>query len=219
MKTTLPIIALSLLALCRATAAPNSFESELFPPDFLMNQHEAIGLNETQLHEIQSVVQDAQPKFETLKSELEDRGKSLQDAVHQPTPDMAKTEELLRAFLPKENEMKLLQFHLLLTLRSKLTPDQVAKARELRAQSTSLSNSNSNSNASDPNEGLRDRLQKKFEQLKTAVQARAAGGQPPDDIIAKAHEIQQLVQDGKPQEAEKQLDALLATLPGAKPNP
>lgn len=213
MKITLALIAISLLALFRAAAAPNPIESELFPPDFLMDQHEALGLNQTQLQEIQSIVQDAQPKFESLKGQMEERMKALQDALHQTQPDMAQTEEKLRTMLTQENEMKLLQVHLMLTLRSKLTPEQVEKARQLRQQHAAQTT------GADPRQGLQERLQKKFGQLKSAVEARAAGGQPPEEIVAKAHEIQQLVHDGKPVEAEKQLDALLSSLSDTKAKP
>jgi Spy/CpxP family protein refolding chaperone len=213
MKTTACLLTFCAFALLRATAAPNPIESEFFPPDFLFSQHEALGLNETQIKDLQAIVQDVQPKFESLKGQLEERVKTLQDALHQPNPDIPKTEEKLRAMLSQENEMKALQLHLLLTLRGKLTPEQVDKARQLRAQTASTSTSG------DPTNGLRERLQAKFEQLKTAVEAQAAGGQPPEETVAKAREIQQLVQDGKPQEAENQLDALLATMPNAKAKP
>src|SRR5258708_164477 len=150
MKSILPFLALSLLALFRAAAAPNPIESELIPPDFLFAQREALGLNETQLRDIQATVQDVQPKFAALKGQLEERMKAFQEALHQAQPDITQAEDKLRAMLAQENEMKVLQVHLLLTLRSKLTPEQLEKARQLRAQS--------NPTASDPNDALRQRL-------------------------------------------------------------
>jgi hypothetical protein len=117
----------------------------------------------------------------------------------------------MRAMLAQETEMKLLQMRLMLSLRNKLTPEQVEKARQLRPQSPVAS--------SNPADGLRERLQGKFEKLRSAVEARAAGGQPPEELITKARAIQQLVQDNKPLEAERQLDALLSTLSDAKPKP
>ena len=228
MKTTSCLSAFFALTLLHASAAPNPVESELFPPDFLFSQHEALGLNETQIQDMQATVRDAAPKFESMKSQLEERAKAFQDAIHQDKPDITQADDKLHSMLLQENEMKQLQMHVMLTLRSKLTPDQVAKARALRAQSTSggsapgasASSPSSSSANPDPTNGLRERLQAKFEQLKTAVQAEAsATGQPPEDIVTKAHEIQQLVQTGKPEEAEKELDALLATLSATKAKP
>jgi Spy/CpxP family protein refolding chaperone len=203
--------AVSLVAVAQEGHAPNPIEAELFPPDFLIAQREALGLNETQLQDLQAIVQDVQPKFESLKTQLEDRGKALKEALHQPHPDSAQAEDKMRALLAQETEMKLLQLRLMLGLRSKLTPEQVDKARQLRPQYSGADHN--------PLEGLQQRLQAKFEKLKAAVEARAAGGQPPEELINKAHEIQQLVQNNKPLEAERQLDALLSTLPEAKPKP
>jgi Spy/CpxP family protein refolding chaperone len=210
MKTPLRLLAILVLACAPAIAEPNPIEGELFPPDFLFSQREALGLSDTQIQDLQAIVQDVQPKFESLKSQLEERGKAFQEALHQPKPDIDQTEEKLRAMLTQENQMKLLQVRLMLTLRSKLTPEQVEKARQLRPHSVASGN---------PNAGLAQRLQAKFEKLKAAVEARAVGGQPPEEIVAKAREIQQLVQNGKPQEAEHELDALLATLGEAKAKP
>src|SRR5258708_4014650 len=104
MKTTLLLVATSLLAFLHTTTAQNPMESELFPPDFLFAQREALGLNESQLQDIQAIVQDVQPKFETLKGQLEERAKAFQEALHQAKPDIALTEEKLRKMLAQENE-------------------------------------------------------------------------------------------------------------------
>jgi Spy/CpxP family protein refolding chaperone len=209
MKTTIQLFAILALAFVRASAAPNPIEAEFFPPDFLISQREALGLNESQFHDIQAIMQEAPAKFETLKSQLEERVRAFQEALHQAKPDVAQTEEKLRAMLAQENEMKLAQFRLMLSLRNTLTPEQLEKARQLRPQPQ----------AGGGPDGLPQRLQAKFERLKSVIEARASGGQPPDEIIGKAREIQQLVQNGKPQEAEQQLDALLSSLPEAKAKP
>jgi Spy/CpxP family protein refolding chaperone len=214
MKTILCFFALLTLAGSCLTAEPapnkdNPIEMELFPPELLFSQHEALGLSDTQMHELQATIQDAQPKFESLKGQLEERTKALKDALHQPKPDIAQTEEKLRTMLAEENEMKVFQLHLMLTLREKLTPEQVEKARQLRPHF----------NGANPNQGLAERLQAKFAKLRGLVEARAAGGAPPEEIVAKAQEIRQLVEGGKPNDAERELDALLSTLetPNAKP--
>jgi Spy/CpxP family protein refolding chaperone len=214
MKTVLCFVAILNLVCARVLAEPvaenaNPFEMELFPPEFLISQHEALGLTETQLQDLQAVMQDTQPKFESLKGELEERAKALKDALHQTKPDIAQTEEKLRTMLSKENEMKLLQVHLMLTLRDKLTPEQVEKARQLRPHFN-------NAGATDD---LRKRLQAKFEKLRDIIEARAAGGAPPEDIVAKAREIQELMQSGKPFDAEKKLDALLSSLTAQNAKP
>jgi hypothetical protein len=171
-----------------------------------MAQREALGLNENQLQDIQAIMQDVQPKFENLKGQLETRAKAFQEALHQAKPDIAQTEEKLRTMLTQENEMKVLQIHLMLDLRSKLTPEQLDKARQLRAQMQQQAGAN------DPRQGLPERMQKKFQQLKTALDERAFGGAPPEEIVKQVEEIQQLAQSGQPLEAERRIDQLIIKL-------
>jgi len=213
MKSILLSIAVASLAFLQTTTAQNPIENELFPPDFLLAQRETLGLNETQLQDIQAIVQDIQPKFETLKAQLEERAKAFQEALRQAKPDIAQTEDKLRTMLTQENEMKLLQVHLMLSLRSKLTPEQVEKARQLRQQQPAQKA------ASDPREGLPQRLQKKFEQLKAALQERASGGALPEEIVKQVGEIQNLAQNGQPLEAERRIDLLVTQLHDEKKKP
>jgi Spy/CpxP family protein refolding chaperone len=203
--------------ICLAEDAPpsaralNPIEAQLFPPDFLFAQRETLGLSEAQLQDLQALVQDVQPKFEALKGQMEERSKAVVEAIQQPKPDVAKVQEKLRAMLTQENEMKVLQIGLMLNLRNKLTSEQLAKALELRPRGFAQN--------TNPAEGLAERLQAKFQKLRAAVEARAAGGEPPVELVEKARAIQQLVQNNKPLEAEQQLDALLATLPEGKAKP
>lgn len=216
MKSYLCLTAIFAITLLRAVAEPNPVESELFPPDFLMAQREALGLNETQLQDIQAIVQDVQPKFETLKGQLEERGKAFHEALHQAKADTSQAEEKLRALLTQENEMKVLQVRLMLNLRSKLTPEQVEKARQLRQQQQQPQPGTA---GSDPRIGLPERLGKKFEQLKTAMQERAFGGAPPEEIVKQVGEIQRLAQEGQPLEAERRIDLLIGQLREGKKKP
>jgi len=159
---------------------------------------------------MQALVQEVQPKYENLLGQLGQRTAAFQENLHTVKPDVAEAEEKLRAVLAPENEMKILQVRLMVNLRNKLTPEQVEKARQLRPQYAA---------SSKPTDGLPQRLQAKFEKLRAAIEARAAGGQPPEELVAKAREIQKTVQDNKPLEAERELDALLSSLTDAKPKP
>lgn len=202
MKSILPLIATALLAFLSTSSAQNPAEADLFPPDFLVAQREALGLSDAQLQDIQTIMQDIQPKFESLKGQLEERAKAFQEALHQPQPDLAQTEAKLRSLLAQENEMKVLQVRLMLSLRSKLTTEQLDKARQLRQQAA----------GKDPHDGAVQRLQKKFEELRAAIEQRAFGGAPPEEIVKQVGEIQKLAQGGQPLEAERQIDQLIAKL-------
>jgi uncharacterized coiled-coil DUF342 family protein len=93
----------------------------------------------------------------------------------------------------------------MVNLRNELTPEQVEKAHQLRQQQPPQT-------AADPHAGLAERMQKKFAQLKAALQERALSGAPPEEIVKQVGEIQQLAQNGQPLEAERRIDELIAQL-------
>lgn len=204
MKSLLPFVA-ALVALLANVSAQNPVEAELFPPDFLIAQREALSLSDTQLQDIQAIMQDTQAKFGKLKGTLEERVKAFQEALSHPETDITQTEEKLRNLLAQENETKVLQMRLMLSLRSKLTAEQRAKARQLRQQELQTA-------GKDPHDGLPQRMQKKFEQLRTAIEERAFDGAPPEEIVKQVGEIQKLAQSGQPLEAERQIDLLIVNL-------
>jgi Spy/CpxP family protein refolding chaperone len=208
MKKLFAFFAVLGLWLARAAAAPEGLEAEIFPPEFLNAHREAIGLSEAQIQAIGATVQEAEASFQQHKSQLDDRAKALQEVLRQPQPEAAQAEEKLRALLAQENEIKVAHLRIMLKVRSQLTAEQLTKARAVRDQLVAQAASESE---------VRERLQKKLQQLRTAVEARATGGQVPQEIVDRAGQIQQLLRDGKVPEAERQLDELLGQVTGEKP--
>lgn len=190
--------------------AENPVESQLFPPDFLLSQREAIGLSVDQLQNLQSIVKEMQPKYEALKSKMEPEAAALRAALGQTKPDLADTEAKLKALLADENEMKLLQLRLMLSLRNNLTAEQVEKARELKKQVSGKPE------AADTRQAMMEHLQKKFLELKTALDDRNFGNESPEDVASAVQEIQRLARGGEPLEAEKQIDNLLTKMRGKR---
>lgn len=186
-------------------AAGDGLEAELFPPEFLFAQREALGLSEAQLKAMESAMQDARDEFEKLKAKLDERAKALQEVLHQPKPDVKQAEEKLRALLAQEAEVKTLHMLTMLKVRGQLTPEQLEKARKLRDEYAAKAAAES---------GSRDRLQKKLEQLRDLVKARTDAGELPPEIMERARGIQQLLKEGKETDAERQIDELLGQLAG-----
>jgi Spy/CpxP family protein refolding chaperone len=206
MKSHLCLSAIFAMTLLRAAAEPNPVEATMFPPEFLFSQREALGLDETQLQALKAVVEDAQPRFEALKGPMQEKSTALQAALQQAKPDLDQTVEKLREVLKQEAEIKTLQLRTMLALRNSLTEAQFEKARQLKQQMMQAAGNN------DPHMGLPERLGKKFEQLKTAMQERAFEGAPPEEIVKQVGEIQHLAQEGQPLEAERRIDLLIIQL-------
>jgi hypothetical protein len=215
MKRTIHLIAALAFALLRTASAQSPIEAEMLPPDFLISQREALGLEESQVQAIQAVIQEVGPQFEKHKQVLEERTRAVQEALHQPKQDIDQTMEKVRALVTQENEMKLLQMRTMLTLRSKLTPEQLEKARPMRMhqmQQMMAARAAGGPGGGNPGGEAHQRLQHKFEQLHKIIQERAAGGQPPEEIVKRAQEVHQLVQAGKLEEAERMLSEILEQL-------
>lgn len=200
-----------LLSLCLAIAGPLAFadglEAELFPPEFLFSQREAIGLSTAQLDSMEAVLKASQNEFEHRKAALDERAKALQAELHQANPDPAKAEEKLRALLAQESEVKLLHMLTMLKVRALLTPDQLAKTRQLYAETAERV----------AQEGQRNRIQAKLGQLRDTVKKLSEAGTLPQETMERAQAIQELLKNGKEPEAEQQIDALLGQLSAVKP--
>jgi len=215
MKTAAAFALCFTLALLSSAFGLNPIESELFPPEFLAAQHEALGLSEAQIKTLQAVVGEVGPQFDGEKSKLEGQMAALEAELKKEKIDGGAVEEKLRAMLQKETEMKMLQFHTLIKLREMLTPEQVAKARQLRQQAPAKGGAASVV-PRDPKDGLIERLQGKFKQLKIALDTRAFGGESPDKLAAEIAELTRLAREGEPLEAERRIDALIERLHGGK---
>ncbi len=200
MKRFFPLLALLCLCLAPAAIAAEALDAELFPPEFLIAQRDAIGLTDTQLQAMDATMQAARGDFEKLKAQLDERARALQEVLHQSQPDAKQAEEKLRALLAEENEVKLLHMLTMIKLRSQLTPEQLEKARSLHSQLVAGATAEA---------GQRDRIQHKLEQLRDATKARADSGDLPPETMERARQIQQMLMDNKGAEAEHEIDELL----------
>ena len=206
MKTIVRLFVVLAATMLNASEAENPIEAELFPADFLLAQREPLGLTEEQLRAVQSAVGEVKPRFEELRGKLDGRVADLREALSLPKPEAAQAEEKLRILLADENEMKLLQLRLMLTLRDHLTPEQVTKARELRRQALPKA-------PPEAADAVRQRIIAKVESVKEGVQKWAAGGRDPSDMAKMMQEkVKPLLDAGKVGEAEAELDRLLEQL-------
>ena len=210
MKRFLPLLALIALYLAPMKAAAQELDAEIFPPEFLFAQREALGLSDAQLQAMDAAMQAVRGDFEKLKGQLDERAKALQEVLHQPQPGAKQAEEKLRALLAQESEVKLLHMLTMLKVRSQLTPEQLEKARQLHSQAAAQATADA---------GQRDRIQHKLEQLRDVAKARTETGELPPDTMERARQIQQMLMDNKGAEAEHELDELLSKIGEAKPKP
>jgi Spy/CpxP family protein refolding chaperone len=104
----------------------------LFPPDLVLSNQKAIGLDDAQKSFVQSEVVKAQTRFTELQFQLQDAMESLGDLLKQNPADETKVLAQLDKVLSAEREVKRTQIGLMVRIKNKLTTDQQARLRQLR---------------------------------------------------------------------------------------
>jgi Spy/CpxP family protein refolding chaperone len=116
-------------------AGPDPFDENLFSPELILQNQEAIGLTEEQKVFFKSEVRKAQTRFTELQWALQDEMEKLQASVKPAQVDESQTLMQLDKLLNLEREIKKTQIGLLVRFKNRLTPDQQAQLREIQHKS------------------------------------------------------------------------------------
>lgn len=107
----------------------------LFPPELIMQNQKAIGLEEAQKTYIVSEISKAQGRFTELQWQLQEAMETLVGLLKRDTVDEQQALEQLDKVLSLEREVKRTQITLMLRIKNKLTGAQQAQLRKLRNKS------------------------------------------------------------------------------------
>jgi Spy/CpxP family protein refolding chaperone len=116
---------------------PDPIGENLFPPDLVLSNQKAIGLDEGQKTFVRSEVLKAQTRFTELQFQLQDAMETLTGLLKQNPVDEAQVLAQLDKVLNVEREVKRTQIALMVRIKNKLTAEQQARLRQLRAASMS----------------------------------------------------------------------------------
>jgi Spy/CpxP family protein refolding chaperone len=131
-------ICLCLLLLLGASAARaqqpdrDPIGQSFFAPELVIQNQEAIGLNDEQKSYLKTEIRAAQLKFTELQWKLQDEMEKMIALVKQPRVEEKDAVAQLEKVLALEREIKRAQVTLLVRIKNKLTPDQQAKLAEIR---------------------------------------------------------------------------------------
>jgi Spy/CpxP family protein refolding chaperone len=106
----------------------------LFPPELVMANQRAIGLDDAQKLFLRAELVKAQTKFTETQFQLQDNMEALVILLRQSPSDEVKVLEQLDKVLNLEREMKRAQIGLMVRIKNKLTPEQQAKLRQIRVE-------------------------------------------------------------------------------------
>jgi Spy/CpxP family protein refolding chaperone len=134
-------ICLCLLLLLGASAARaqqpdrDPIGQSFFAPELVIQNQEAIGLNDEQKSYLKTEIRAAQLKFTELQWKLQDEMEKMIALVKQPRVEEKDAVAQLEKVLALEREIKRAQVTLLVRIKNKLTPEQQAKLAEIRGKS------------------------------------------------------------------------------------
>ncbi len=130
----------ALLAVVPAFAQPtpprDPVGENLFPPELVMSHQQEVGLDEAQKTYLRSELLKAQSKFTEIQWQLQDAMEALILLLKKDTVDESQALAQLEKVLNFEREIKRTQIGLLVRIKNKLTPEQQAHLRKLRAETT-----------------------------------------------------------------------------------
>lgn len=127
-----------LLAACAVRAQqpqppqPDPIGENLFPPELVMQNQQAIGLGEDQRNSIKSEIQKAQAHFTDLQWQLQGEAETMASLLKSPRADEQQVLAQLDKILNIEREIKRAQITLVVRIKNILTPEQQARLRELK---------------------------------------------------------------------------------------
>ena len=133
------VLALLVLVLWAAPAladAPKDdpIGSRLFPPELIMSNQQALGIDDKQRQAIMAEVQKAQGQILEVQWKMQAAVEELVKLLDEPRIDEAKAIAAADKVMGLEREVKRTHLGLLIRIRNVLTPEQRVKLAALRAK-------------------------------------------------------------------------------------
>jgi len=178
----------------------------MIPPQLILQHADDLGLDPGQREFVQSQLEQVQAKFPELQQDLQQEMAALRDLLGQEHPDEQKALAQLDKVLDREREIKRAQLSLALTIRSKLTAEQLGHLRDLGPQLRAEAHNQG------PNQPPPDSLRDKMKQVQELARKSHEDGKDLSEVRPLMEQIQPLMRDGKFKEAEEILDRALKVL-------
>jgi Spy/CpxP family protein refolding chaperone len=138
-KSTLAPFALGLITLLGCAVAAQETRSGDNPPmeanrphDIRANLHQSLGLSTEQIQQIRQINVDRRPLMEAAQKQLRLANRSLDTAIYADQINEMEIEARLKDVQAAQEELSRVQYSNELSVRRILTPEQLARFRELR---------------------------------------------------------------------------------------
>ena len=168
----------------------------LVTPDSIAAHRAALDLTADQESQLSQICESAKAEAESLEAAIHSEEEELKDLLKSDSLSPEAADAQLQDLLDAEAKLKRLQLKTLVTLRSALTPEQLAKAIKLAGQNR------------EETAALEARIEAKADRLKTAFEELDLTA--PVTLAMRGTEITEMLRRFELTEAEQALDALIA---------
>jgi Spy/CpxP family protein refolding chaperone len=110
---------------------PDPFAQNLFPPEMVMQNRQAIGLTEDQKAAIKDELMKASARFNELNWQMQDEMETMANLTKGTTVDEQRVLAQLDKILGIEREVKRTQLSLAIRIKNKLTADQQSQLQQM----------------------------------------------------------------------------------------
>jgi Spy/CpxP family protein refolding chaperone len=111
---------------------PPAFLAQVFPPKLVMENQEKIGLRPAQIDAIKKAMNEAQQQLVDLQWRLDAESEALSKLLAEDRVDETAVLDKLDRVTSIEQQVKKVNFALLVKIKNQLDPDQQTKLRALR---------------------------------------------------------------------------------------
>jgi len=113
---------------------PDPIAQNLFPPELVMQNRQALGLSEEQKAAIKDELMKASARFNDLNWQMQDEMETMANLTKGTTVDEQRVLAQLDKILNVEREVKRTQISLSIRLKNKLTAEQQTQLQQLQHQ-------------------------------------------------------------------------------------
>ena len=185
------------------------FRGDLFPPDLILRQAEALGLSDEQRNAVAALVKETKKAFVDGQAKLRDTTDILSKTVKGASVSEQTALDQFTATLEAEREMKRAQFLMLIRAKNLLTPAQQEKLRTIvESQPPKGKKLPSESGTTDVRQELNARMQK----VQAEVDRWRREGRDPGPILELMKTFGDQMQAGQFPEAKETLQRALERL-------
>lgn len=197
-RTLLLAIATLTTSLLHAQSPGDPIGGNLFPPDFIMANAEAINFTDEQRQALRDTIEKNQERFGSLQQALKQEVDALSKLLAEPGTVETAVLAQFDKVQDHEREIKRAQLALMLGIRAKLTDDQRTKLAALRAKN--------------PRQQPSPEFAAKMERIKAGVAKWQGEGRDPSSIGQMLQQLQPLMLSGKTEQANALLDEAIKAL-------